>query len=196
MRVAWALEEVGADYELVAVSREETELAEHRARHPLGRVPALQDDEGHLLFESAGLVFHIGDLYAGSGIMPPPGSVERAQVYQWSIATMTEIEPPLVQFLVNTRAGNSELAAAGAERFANAAPMYEQRLEGRGFLVGDALTAADIVTGGVLLLGLLGRRLDDLPAISAYLDGLRARPAFQKSLVATESLFKDVGALT
>jgi glutathione S-transferase len=195
LRVAWALEEVGADYELVPVSAEETALPEHRARHPLGRVPALEDDDGNLLFESTALVFHIGDQHPGSGLMPPPGSPDRARVYQWAIATMTELEGPIVQFMVNTRAGNAELAAAGAEKFGQAAAMFEAHVDGRRFLVGDSLTAADIVTGGVLLIARLGRQLEELPSLSAYLDRLRERPGFQKSLVVTESFLRDAGAL-
>ena len=41
IRVVWALEEAGADYELVTLTAEEGRSAEHRARHPLGRVPVL-----------------------------------------------------------------------------------------------------------------------------------------------------------
>jgi glutathione S-transferase len=62
----WALEEVGADYELVTMSAEEARNAEHRARHPLGRVPVLEDEQSPL-FESTALVFHVAELYPEAG---------------------------------------------------------------------------------------------------------------------------------
>ena len=81
IRAVWALEEVGADYELVTMGVEEARAAEHRARHPLGRVPVLEDDEGPL-FESTALVFHIAELNPDAGLLPPParygGDPERA----------------------------------------------------------------------------------------------------------------------
>jgi hypothetical protein len=54
IRVVWALEEVGADYELVMITPEEGRSQEHLARHPLGRVPVLEDEHGPM-FESTAL---------------------------------------------------------------------------------------------------------------------------------------------
>jgi glutathione S-transferase len=59
--VIWILEEVGAPYELVRISREDTHTEEHLALHPLGKVPVLEDDEG-LVIESAAHCLHIADL--------------------------------------------------------------------------------------------------------------------------------------
>ena len=62
IRVVWALEEVGADYELVTITAEEGRSASYRARHPLGRVPVLEDEQGPM-FESTTLVFHIAERF-------------------------------------------------------------------------------------------------------------------------------------
>ncbi|HEX4108603.1 MAG TPA: glutathione S-transferase family protein [Solirubrobacteraceae bacterium] len=193
-RPAWALEEIGIPYEAVAVTSEEAAGEEYRARQPLGRVPTLEDDQGNCLFESAGLVIHIGDQHPDSGLMRALGDPDRGRIYQWSFAAMTELEPPLVQFLLNAQS-NPELAAAGATKFADSAQAFEQALKGREYLVGDSLTAADIVLAGVLLIARLGQQLEGLPILTAYLDRLRPRPAFQKALVVTESLLRDAGAV-
>jgi glutathione S-transferase len=71
IRVVWALEEVGADYELVPMSAEEASSAEHRVRHPLGRVPVLEDEHGPM-FESTALVLHIAEPYPEAGLCRPP----------------------------------------------------------------------------------------------------------------------------
>ena len=61
-RVRWALEEVGAPYEYVVMTKENGLLDEHRSRHPLGRVPVFDCDEGQLI-ESAAICLHIADLH-------------------------------------------------------------------------------------------------------------------------------------
>jgi hypothetical protein len=63
MRVAWALEELRLDYETVAVSPEQCGAGEHLARHPLGRVPALELADGQILFESTAIVLAIADMH-------------------------------------------------------------------------------------------------------------------------------------
>ncbi len=54
VRVVWVLEELGEPYELTVVRSEDRGGDEHRRRHPLGRVPVLELDEG-FIFESAAI---------------------------------------------------------------------------------------------------------------------------------------------
>src|SRR6516162_9599458 len=73
LRVLWMLEELGEPYELIVMTREEGRGADHRGRHPLGRVPAIEDDEG-VVFESAAICLHLGDRHPESGLLPAPGT--------------------------------------------------------------------------------------------------------------------------
>ena len=84
IRVAWMLEELGEPYEITTMTREEGKSEEHRARHPLGRVPVLEDEDG-FVFESAAICLHLADLNPDAGLAPPPGTHERALLYQWTI---------------------------------------------------------------------------------------------------------------
>jgi len=94
IRVAWMLEELGEPYEITMMTREEAKGEEHRARHPLGRVPVLEDEEG-FVFESAAICLHLADLNPDAGLAPAPGTHERALLYQWTIFAPAELEPPL-----------------------------------------------------------------------------------------------------
>jgi glutathione S-transferase len=94
IRALWTLEEIGAPYELTLMSWEEGSGEEHRARHPLGRVPVLEDDEG-FVFESTAICLHLADLHPQAGLLPPLGTHERALAYQWSCFAPAELEPPL-----------------------------------------------------------------------------------------------------
>jgi glutathione S-transferase len=173
-RVLWMLEEIGAPYDLTVMTREERQTPEHLQRHPLGRVPALEDDDG-FVFESAALCLHLADLHPEAQLIPLPGTHERALAYQWTVFAMTELEPAIIE----ARRGDEDpaRAEAGAERFQAAAQVVERALEGRDYLVGERFSVADLVCGGVLIFGRSAGLTDNLPNIAGYLARLDARPA-------------------
>jgi len=180
IRVVWALEEVGADYELVTISAEEGRGAEHRARHPLGRVPVLEDEQGPM-FESTSLVFHVAELYPEAGLLPPPATHERAVVQGWSIFAMTELEAPAIE-RYRQRETNPEASAKAAARCAEVVTVIEDALSGTPpYLVGSRFSVADIVAGGVLGVAVRVGAIEPSPAIAAYIESLRARPAWERA---------------
>jgi glutathione S-transferase len=182
IRVVWALEEVGADYELVTMSAEQGRSAEHRTRHPLGRVPVLEDEQGPL-FESTALAFHVAELYPDAGLLPAPATHERAAVQGWSIFAMTELEAPAIEsYRQREREGNPEAAAKAAARAADALAALDGALSGTPpYLVGSRFTVADIVAGGVLGVAVRIGAIEPSPAIAAYMKSLAARPAWQRA---------------
>ena len=118
-RVLWLLAEVGAPYELAKLAPEERKSAEHLARHPLGRVPALELDDGTVMFESAAICLQLADLHPDAGLIAPLGSSERALVYQWVLFAMTELEAPLFRWIREVARGPADTPSR--ERFAQAA---------------------------------------------------------------------------
>jgi glutathione S-transferase len=180
IRVVWALEEVGADYELVTMSAEEGRSAEHRARHPLGRVPVLEDEQGPM-FESTALVFHVAELYQEAGLLPPPATHDRAVVQGWSIFAMTELEAPAIESY-RQREANPEASAKASVRCADAVAVLEGALSGTpSYLVGSRFSVADIVAGGVLGVAVRIGAIEPSPTTAAYLESLAARPAWQRA---------------
>src|SRR6202043_658426 len=91
-RVVWTLEEIGEPYELKIVTREDRGSEDHRQRHPLGRVPVIELDDGRAIFESAAICLHLADLHPDAGLIPELGTYERGLTYQWSIFAMAEVE--------------------------------------------------------------------------------------------------------
>ena len=174
-RVRWLLEEIGVDYSIQPVSREDRAGADHRRRHPLGRVPALETDEG-TLFETAAICLHLAERHPGAGLLPPEGSFQRALVYQWISLGLTEIEPFLAEA---TRAAESdpERASSARERARSAVVVVEAALEGPEFLAGEALSVADVLCGSSLFSARRAGLTGDSPAVEAYLIRLEARPA-------------------
>jgi glutathione S-transferase len=175
-RVLWLLAEIGAPCELIKLAPEERKSAEHLARHPLGRVPALELDDGTVVFESAAICLQLADLHSDAGLIGPLGSAERALVYQWVLFGMTELEAPLYRWVREVAEDSTD--SPSRERFAEAAVALETALKGRDWLLGDRFTVADVICASVLgsahSRGLLG----EWPGLQAYVERGEARPAF------------------
>jgi len=178
--VRWALEEAGAPYEYVVMDKEVGLGEEHARRHPLGRVPVLESDEG-LLFESAALCLHIADLNPDAGLIPAIGTHERAQVYQWAFFAMTELEPAMLRAYSARRGADAEAAAAAEARLVKVFGVLGDAIEGRSYLMGDQFTVADIVVGGFCESARKYDVLPDSPNVRAYLEHLDTRPAKQRA---------------
>src|SRR5438270_12993589 len=144
-RVLWMLEEIGEPYELTVMSWGQGSGEEHRARHPLGRVPVVQFDDGYV-FESAAICLQLADLYPDASLIGALGTHARALAYQWSIFAPAELEPPLIEAAIFGRA-DPERARKARGRFFKAADAVAQRLEGRDYLVGERFGVADVLVG-------------------------------------------------
>jgi len=175
-RVLWTLQELGEPHELSVMTREESRGAEHRTRHPLGRVPVITDDGAHL-FESAAIVLALADRDVQGRLNFPLGSRERELVYQWAFFAMLELEAPTVTAR-DEKERDPERHGAARARVREAASVVESALEGHDFIVGDRFSAADIVLGSVLIFARDQGLLDGgFPEVSRYADALAARPA-------------------
>lgn len=179
-RVLWLLEEIGAPYDLTLMTADERRGEEHVTRHPLGRVPVIEDEEG-FVFESLAILLHIADLHPESGLIPPAGSHNRALVYQWSVFAMTELEPAVIEVFVARRGDDQERIDKGVESFRVAAEVVEDALDDGDYLVGGRFTVADLVCGAVLMFGRRAELTEGLPRIAGYLDRLGARPARERA---------------
>jgi glutathione S-transferase len=188
MRVAWLLEEIGADYEAVPVP--DTGSAEHHGRSPLGRVPVLEFDDGSRLFDSTAILLAIGDRHPGSRVLAAPGTRERDLTYQWCLTAQTELEKAGLGYLYTRDDDSRSLFGAVTAALGDA-------LEGREFLVGDSIGVADIVTVGVLFLGEHSRLVSQEapPRVQEYFARLGGRPALARAAQRTESVFQPAELL-
>lgn len=175
IRVRWALAEVGIEPEVEVLSAQECASAEHARRQPLHRVPVLEDADGPI-FESAAILFHIGDLAGDDRLLPAPGTHERALVYQWVLFNMTEIEPPFTEPLQHPE-DNEERRASARKQFERALEIVEQALEGGVNLVDGRFTLADLVVSDTLMLGRMMGGLQFSPALEAFVAEHERRPA-------------------
>jgi glutathione S-transferase len=187
LRVVWTLEELGQPYELEVMGYDQGQSEEHLARHPLGRVPVLEDDEG-FVFESAAICIHLADLYPEAGLMPPLGTHDRALAYQWAIFAPAELEPSVVEAAIYGQS-QPERAAKARDRYAKAAAAVAQRLDGRAHLVGERFTVADVLISSALAFAWRAGFPEVLaPAARDYVERLHERPAYRTALARTTEL--------
>lgn len=180
IRIIWTLEEAGAPYELTVMTREEGRGQEHLKRHPLGRVPVLQDGDG-FVFESAALCLHVADLNPEAGLVPALGTHDRALVYQWACFAPAELEPPLFEAWTQAER-DPDRAAAARERFFTAADAVAAALDGGDYLVAGRFSVADVMVGSALMFTTRAGFADQLrPALTDYVGQLAQRPAFQRA---------------
>lgn len=179
-RTLWMLEEIGAPYDLTQIAGADRRSEAHLARHPLGRVPALELEDGTVMFESAAICLQLADLHPEADLTAAPGSPERALVYQWVLFAMTELEGPLFRWLAEMRDGVTN-PSTSQQRFTDACTALEGALEGRDWLLGERLTVADVLCVSILSGAHSRQLLDPWPGLQAYVERGEARPAYARA---------------
>mgnify|MGYP001431975151 CR=1 FL=1 len=83
-RIIWLLEELGLEYEvnIMPFTKEGLKSPEHRARHALGRVPVLEDEDVSI-FESGAIIQYVLERHKDGGLKPEPSSVDFPYYLQW-----------------------------------------------------------------------------------------------------------------
>ena len=175
------LEEIGEPYELTVMSSQQGSGEEHRARHPLGRVPVVEFDDGYV-FESAAICLHLADLHPDAGLIGGVGTYGRALAYQWSVFAPAELEPPLIEAAI-FREAEPERAGKARARFFKAADAVAQSLDGDEYLVEGRFGVADVLVSTALSFAKRASFPEPLPSvIDDYLARLFARPAYKRAL--------------
>ncbi|MFN3526620.1 MAG: glutathione S-transferase family protein [Paracoccus sp. (in: a-proteobacteria)] len=184
MRVLWLLEELGLDYELQHWSLTDGSMrsADFLALSPLGRVPALEID-GQAIWESGAIIEVLTE--REGRLAPRPGQPDRAAFLEW--VHFAETQANIVQalniqhiFLRPESARSIPLMKLDTRRLAVTARALEAHLTGRETLLA-AFSAADCMLGFNIDALFHFLPADDYPALIAYRDRMRTRPAYQRA---------------
>jgi glutathione S-transferase len=185
-RVLWLLEELGLDYEIKRYGRDATtRLAppELKAVHPLGKSPVITDD-GRTVHESAAIIDHVIRRHGGGRLQPPPGGDDYERYQQWMHYAEGSAMLPLMLHMYVGRLGEAgaPLHPRIQSEMANHLGYIDQALAGRDFLVGEALTGADIQMSFIgEVAGAFGQ-LPSYPNLAAWVQRLHARPAYKRAV--------------
>ena len=187
-RVAWLLEELNMEYELeiLPFTKEGLKSPEHRARHALGRVPVIEDEDISI-FESGAIIQYILDKYDDKGLKPAVESNDYPYYLQWFHYCEGMVMPPMNQIVVQTillppdRRDETVLNQA-TNLLSKALMPVNDFLENKDYLIGD-FSAADCMLGhSCFMSNRFGTVSDDMENIKRYVSNIESRPAFQKAI--------------
>ena len=187
-RILWLLEELALPYELNRMDFHPKDLKSeaHRARHPLGRVPVL-DDGDISIFESGAIVEYILERHKNGGLKPAVASPWFPEYLQWFHYCEGMVMPPVNTIVVQTillpADRRDEKALGQAQRLlTKALAPVNEALAGREYLIGD-FSGADIMLGHACFMSQrLGCVTDEMVHLMAYVARIKARPAFDKAI--------------
>lgn len=181
IRVRWALQELGVDFETVQVNLRagENRRPEFLKLNPAGKLPVLVDGD-LVLTESVAIVLYLAEKYPDKGLLPTDLR-ERAKVNQWLLFAATELEQPLWRIARNKFLYPEDKRQPGdipvaCEDFKAMADVLEKHMEQRQFVVGDSVTVADLVMAYTLDWANEIHLLEGFPQLRAYMDRMYARP--------------------
>ena len=190
VRIVWLLEELGLEYDLVSMPLGDKAMREpeYLKIHPGGRVPALVDGD-IALYESGAITEYVLAKHGQGRMVPDQESAEFPQYLQWLHYAEGMMMPQVNIIVVETKflapeKRNDTNVARATKLLTRMLGAVDQHMEGRDYLAG-AFSGADIMTGHACF---AAQRFDadftPFPHALAYVERIKARPAFAKALAA------------
>jgi len=168
--IRWYLEELEIPFEFIKL---DLAAGEHRqpeflAINPMGKVPAIVDEDLQL-WESGAILLYLFDKYA----QKPVSLEDRAKINQW------------IFFANSTLASGIFSETSRAKETPILLNPINQILEQQTYILGDEFSLVDIAVGSTLAFvnQMLKLDLSGYPSIQKYLQVISERPAFQKSML-------------
>ena len=200
-RILWLLEELGVDYAIKRYGRDkQTGLAppELKDVHPLGKAPVITDGD-RTIAESGAIIEYLMYEYDEGRLRPAEGTDERLAYNYWLHYAEGTFAPLMVLSLVMSRIETAPMnfilkpvakGIAGKVRDAyldenvtNNLRFMESTLRKSRWFCGDVFTAADVQMSFALEAAEVRTDLgDDYPHLAAFLETIRARPAYRRAL--------------
>ncbi|TZG25059.1 glutathione S-transferase family protein [Sphingomonas montanisoli] len=145
LKVKWTADLLGRDYQWIETSvlAAETRTPDYLAMNPAGQVPIVVFADGRPLAQSNAIILHLAE---GSALIPAD-AYDRAKMFEWLFWEQYSHEPyvAVARFQVHYLGKPaSALEPKIVERGKGALKLLDDELAKRDWLVGDALTLADI----------------------------------------------------
>ena len=186
----WLIGELGLAHEHVNAGGKYGGLdtPEFVAMNPNSRVPVIKDG-ALVLWESQAILRYLAAQYgrdSAAGKFWSDNAAERAQADQWMDWSATTLQPAFLggifmpYFRTPEAQRNRQQIENGVETVGNLMLMLERQLQGKKYLLGDALTLADIpVACNFYRYFEIDLPKPRMPNVMAYYERLKARPAYR-----------------
>ena len=151
--------------------------------NPKGQVPVLEIDSGQRLTEGPVIVQYLADQKPASGLVPPPGSIDRYRVQEWLNFVTSELHKSFGPIFRPTTP--DEYKKISKDNLGKRFDWLNQELASKQYLMGDQFTIADAYLFTVLRwVPRIELDLAKWPNLKAYIDRVAARPKVQEAMKA------------
>ncbi len=185
VRVNWALEEIGCEFENYRVdfAAGEWKSEKYLKINPCGKMPALVDD-GVPVFESLAICTYLGDKFPESELVPKAGSIERAHYDQWMYFVGSELEQPLWTngkhtFVFPPAKRVPEILDILQWEFDTACKVLSSGLGPNDFLVNNKLSMVDLCCAMTLRWAIKHKIEVGHDNLMSYLERMESRPSYK-----------------
>ena len=176
LKVRWVAEYLGRSFDWIEtdILKGESRTLEFLALNPAGQVPLVILDDGRPLAQSNAIILHLAE---GSDLVPTD-AYDRARMLEWMFWEQYSHEPYVAVARFQVRyAGKpvSELEPRLVERGNGALQRLEDGLAASPFLVGEAVSLADVALVAYTRVAHEGGfDLGDYPAVAAWVKRVEA----------------------
>lgn len=188
-KVYWTLDELAVEHEQIDAGRSFgiVDTPEYLGKNPNGLVPVLETSDGFVLWESNAIVRYLAASH-GEGTFWPSDPRARASSDRWmdwadgtAKAAINPIFSKLVMGWEAYTAAEIDVHIAKSDAVLR---RFAAWIGGRRYVAGDTLTIGDIPIGMILNRWFqLPIERPALPAVEAYYERLRERPAYVRNVV-------------
>jgi len=180
----WMLEEVGADYEIIAMdfAAGDTRTPAFRAINPMGKIPTLVLPDGTVLTENGAIIAWLAAAYPDAGLSPPAGSSDHGTMLRWLFFCGSCYEPAMTQRMMMPDIALSKQSAGWGD-YDEVIDTFEKALQPGPFILGEQFSAADVYVASSLGWGTMfgAPRLKESEIIQAYVARATDRPAYKRA---------------
>jgi glutathione S-transferase len=184
-RILWLLEELEVPYEIQFYYRNSHNMApaELQRIHPLGKSPVITDN-GRAIAESGAIVDYIVRHYADGRLRPDPESGDYDEYVHWLHYAEGSASLPFVILPICKSFGKmaTPLRRRVDHELALNLGYINEQLEGRDYLLGDDLTAADVQMSFVGELAVNFADVSNLQNLASWVERFQARPAYKAAI--------------
>ncbi|MCP3415367.1 glutathione S-transferase family protein [Bradyrhizobium brasilense] len=173
------LEELGAPYDLQVLNMKagEQRKAAYLAINPLGKVPAIRHGDA-LVTEQVAIFIYLADLFPQAGLTPALNDPRRGPYLRWIAYYGASFEPAVIDhFMKREPAPITQSPYADYDTMLGA---LESQLAKGPYLLGEEITAADILWGIALSWTMMFGIVPKRDVFVRYAERIAARPAFQR----------------
>lgn len=169
----WMMEEAGQPYETVYLDYATTmKRPPYIDINPMGKVPALVHD-GRVVTEYAAICAYMADAFPDAGLAP----ADRSAYYRWLFYGSGPLEAVIIANSLGVSVPPEQKGRVGFRDIDTMADILADWLTRNEYLAGESFSACDVATGSQIGWGLQFKTVPARPALVAYWDRVKDRPA-------------------